>query len=109
MDTHQTQAVPGTITAAAAPLEHVASLRSYLAVWGALLLLTALTVGAAQLNLGAFNLPLALVIASVKAALVALFFMHLIYDDRFNLVVLATSLIFVVVFGSLTLVDLLFR
>ena len=90
-------------------LPHVASTASYLAVWGALMVLTALTVGAAQLNLGSFNLPLALGIATVKAALVALFFMHLFYDDKFNLVILVAGMLFVIVFAALTVSDMLFR
>lgn len=88
---------------------HVASTRSYLAVWGALMLLTALTVGASQLNLGALNVPLALGIATLKAALVALFFMHLFYDDKFNLVILVSGLIFVAVFAALTVSDMMLR
>lgn len=46
----------------------------------ALFALTALTVGASTLNLGALNVWLALVIAATKASLVLLFFMHLKYE-----------------------------
>jgi cytochrome c oxidase subunit 4 len=99
----------GLDAADAGPGEHVASVGSYLAVWGVLMVLTALTVGASLVNLGSLNLPLALGIATVKAALVALFFMHLFYDDRFNLVVLATGFLFVVVFAALTLGDMVYR
>src|ERR1700752_608689 len=53
------------------------SLTTYFAVWGALLLGTYLTYEAAKLDLGAFNAAVALIIATTKALLVALFFMHL--------------------------------
>ncbi|MFY9647424.1 MAG: cytochrome C oxidase subunit IV family protein [Terriglobales bacterium] len=48
----------------------------YLAIGIALLVLTATTVGAAFVNLGAFNPVVALLIATIKATLVVLFFMH---------------------------------
>jgi cytochrome c oxidase subunit 4 len=95
--------------AAAEHTGHIASLGSYFAVWGALMFLTAATVACSRLDLGALNLPLALGIASIKAALVALFFMHLFYDDKFNLAVLVTGLIFVAIFCALTVTDMLSR
>ena len=48
-----------------------------LAVYAALLLLTVVTVLASFVDLGLWNVVVALLIASVKASLVALFFMHL--------------------------------
>ncbi|HET6202440.1 MAG TPA: cytochrome C oxidase subunit IV family protein [Planctomycetota bacterium] len=60
---------------------HVASLRLYLAVFLVLILGTALTVAASELNLGRpGNITLALLIASAKASCVAAFFMHLKWD-----------------------------
>ena len=73
----------------------------------ALMFLTALTVACARIDLGALNLVIALAIASIKAALVALFFMHLIYDDKFNIAILAAGLIFVGIFCALTVTDML--
>jgi len=52
-------------------------LRACAITWGALLVLLALTFALAHLRLGAFNAVASLAIAAVKAALVALFFMHL--------------------------------
>jgi len=51
--------------------------RTYLLVWIALLVLAAATFGLSSLGLGAFHMPVALLIAGAKAALIALFFMHL--------------------------------
>ena len=64
--------------------EPVASDGSYAAVWAALLVLLALTVAVARLNLLAqFSVLGALVIASIKAGLVLAFFMHLRGEGRF--------------------------
>jgi len=51
--------------------------RGLLATWLALLVLMGLSLGSAYLRLGAFNMPAGLVIAAVKAALVAWLFMRL--------------------------------
>lgn len=47
------------------------------AVWGALLILLAMTVSSAYLPLGSFNIAINLAIAAIKAGLIALFFMKL--------------------------------
>lgn len=57
--------------------EHASPLATYFAVWIALLVGTGLTYWAATLDLGRFNAAVALIIATTKALLVALFFMHL--------------------------------
>jgi cytochrome c oxidase subunit 4 len=53
------------------------SRKTYILVWAALLLLTASTLGLSYVRLGAWNVAVALAIASVKASLVGLWFMHL--------------------------------
>ena len=53
------------------------STRHYAIIAALLLGLLALTVGAAYLNLGALNTPIAMGIAALKAALILLYFMHL--------------------------------
>jgi cytochrome c oxidase subunit 4 len=58
------------------------AVRGYLEVFFALWVLTALTVGAALLDLGALSTPVAFLIAGVKALLVLWFFMHLRYSNR---------------------------
>lgn len=75
------------------------------AVLAALLVLTVLTVVATWFDLGSMNLLIAMVIATVKAALVALFFMHLAYDKPFNAIVLVGTLFFVMLFISMALLD----
>ena len=67
-------------------------LPTYFAVWIALLVGTGLTYWAATLDLGRFNAPVALVIATTKALLVALFFMHIkgAHEKLLKLVVIST-------------------
>ena len=64
------------------PHEHVSSLGSSVAIWITLLVFTGLTVGAAFVDLGPLNTILALSIATFKAILVVLFFMHVKYTHE---------------------------
>lgn len=84
---------------------HVVPLRVLLAVLGALLALTFVTVAITWVDLGPLNLIAALAIAVVKASLVALYFMHLRWDRPFNAVVLILSLSLVMLFVALSLLD----
>ena len=60
--------------------------------------LTAITVATSRIDLGAFNVVVALAIAGLKASLVALFFMHLKYEGRFQAVVFVFAVFFAVLF-----------
>jgi cytochrome c oxidase subunit 4 len=77
--------------------EHGHGVGRYIAVWLALMGFTALTVITGHRDLGAINLPLALTIATVKATLVILFFMHMIETPTANRIVFGVSLVFVLV------------
>jgi len=81
-------------------------LATYFSVWGALLLGTFLTYKAAQLDLGAFNAAVALIIATTKALLVALFFMHLkgAHEKLLKLVV-ASTIFFLLILLALSMAD----
>jgi cytochrome c oxidase subunit 4 len=61
---------------------HVTPRRTYFLVFAALLLLTATTVAVSAAELGRWHAPVALLIASVKATLVVLFFMHVLHSPR---------------------------
>jgi cytochrome c oxidase subunit 4 len=89
--------------------EHIIPLRTYLMIGGTLFILTATTVAVSFVHLGAFNLVIAMLIASVKAILVALFFMHLLYDNKLFMAIFSIALIFVSVFIILTMFDTLQR
>lgn len=84
---------------------HVHPSSLYLKVFGALLFFTALTVAVGEVHLGAWNFFIAVVIATIKAALVALFFMHLKDDDRFNGLIFVGSLLFMGIFFVYTMND----
>lgn len=88
---------------------HIIPMPLLLKVFGGLVLLTIITVLTAQIDLGSFNVPLALAIAFTKAGLVLTFFMALKYDNRVNSLVFAVGAIFVAVFLIFTLFDTAFR
>jgi cytochrome c oxidase subunit 4 len=83
---------------------------SYFLVWGALLVGTFLTYEVALIDLGPFNSVVALVIATTKALLVALFFMHLkgASEKLLKLVVIST-LFFLMILLFLSLTDYVSR
>ncbi len=85
---------------------HVLPLSVYLGVWAALVLLTAFTVAVSRFDFGTANTFVALLVATVKGSLVALYFMHLRYDNKLNLIILISSLMFVSIFFTPTLIDL---
>ncbi len=91
------------------PHEHVMPLKIYLGVAAALFVLTGVTVGVSFIDLGGWNAIVAVSVASLKAALVALFFMHLYHDDRLNTMVFLFGLLFVTLFIGLTMFDTLRR
>lgn len=89
---------------------HVLPLSMYFATWGTLLVLTVLTVLASYAELGhTGGLILALLIATVKASVVALIFMHLKWDHKFHSIIFFSSLIFLAVFIGITMSDTQFR
>ena len=55
--------------------------KQYFNIWLLLMFLTVVTVGVAQFDFGSLNIPIAMLIASIKAGVVALQFMHLKYED----------------------------
>jgi cytochrome c oxidase subunit IV len=87
-------------------IAHVTPVRLLLVVWGALMLLTVITVGVTMVDLGSqTNLVVAMVIATIKAGLVVTYFMHLRWDRPFHTLVFLGSLLFVSLFISMTLLD----
>jgi cytochrome c oxidase subunit 4 len=92
-----------------APRHAAPPLRLHAAVFGALLVLTGLTVMVARIDLGPWNTVVALAIAALKASLVLLYFMHLRWSHRLNWVFAAVGLFFLVLLITLTLSDFLTR
>jgi cytochrome c oxidase subunit 4 len=83
--------------------------RRTLPVWAALLLLLGITLFVAYLPLGAFNTPIALAIAAIKAALVAFFFMELARSSGLIRLAAIAGLFWLVIMFALTLSDVLDR
>lgn len=96
----------GNVSHAEHDLMHHSHVGRYVVVWGALLALTVATYLLAKIHIpGGFGIAVALVIATAKGALVALFFMHL-WDQRgANRLVFVTSLVFVALLIGLTVAD----
>ena len=84
---------------------HIVPARLTIGVGIALMFLTGVTVWVRAIDLGSLNLALAMFIATIKASLVLLYFMHLRWDRPFNAVVLIASLAFVSLFVSFALMD----
>ena len=78
----------------------------YATVLVALLILTFITVGASYFDFGGANLVIAVVIASVKASLVALFFMHLKDDKPVNGLILVSCFMFLGLLVTFCLFDI---
>src|SRR5262245_55357543 len=88
---------------------HVLPRRTYFLVFAALLLLTGLTVAASFAELGRWHVAIALSIATAKAVLVALFFMHLLYSGRLVVLVVGAALFWLGIMLALTFSDYLTR
>jgi cytochrome c oxidase subunit 4 len=89
--------------------EHIVSPGIYLTIILILMLLTAATVGAAYVNLGQFNIVLALVIATVKATLVVLFFMHAKYQPKRTQLVIIAGIFWLGLLLFMTMADYVSR
>jgi cytochrome c oxidase subunit IV len=86
--------------------EHISSVKLYVGIWLALMFFTILTVYAATVDLGAFNPVVALAIATTKAVLVVLFFMHVKYaHEKLTKLVIVTALFFFLILLALTMAD----
>jgi cytochrome c oxidase subunit 4 len=84
---------------------HISPSRFYWGIFGALVCLTVATVKVSYYDFGSANILIALVIATMKAALVAAFFMHLRYDKLFNTLAFLAAFLFLGIFILLTYDD----
>jgi len=84
---------------------HVASIRLLVTVWIALMVGTWLTVTATYVDLGPLNIWIGLAIATAKAVLVALYFMHMRWDKPFNAVVFLGAIAFLGLFIGFAMMD----
>jgi cytochrome c oxidase subunit 4 len=88
---------------------HISSTALFTRVLVALLILTAITVGASRINFGSANMLIAMAIACIKASLVITFFMHMKWDTAINKIAFLCSFLFLSLLFVFTLSDLLTR
>jgi cytochrome c oxidase subunit 4 len=87
-------------------IAHTTPLSLLVGILGALLALTVLTVSVTSVDLGhQGNLAVAMVIATIKAGLVVTYFMHLRWDKLFHLILFLTSVLFLILFLSMSITD----
>ncbi|HEY5241117.1 MAG TPA: cytochrome C oxidase subunit IV family protein [Polyangiaceae bacterium] len=84
---------------------HIAPAAFYWGIFGALVCLTIATVKVSYYDFGSANILIALLIATMKASLVAAFFMHLRHDKLFNTLAFLAAFLFLGIFILLTYDD----
>jgi len=90
--------------------EHILSSKLYWTIWAILIVLTFITAWVATIDLGPLNTIVALVIASGKALLVVLFFMHVKYtSEKLTRVVIVSALFWLLILLGLSLTDYFIR
>jgi cytochrome c oxidase subunit 4 len=89
--------------------EHIVSRKVYFAIFGALLVLTVITVLVARVDLGPLNNIVALTVAVLKATLVVLYFMHVRYSSKLTWVFVIAGLFWLGILMTLTLSDYMTR
>ena len=85
---------------------HISSVPFYVGIFGALIVLTVATVAVSYFDFGSANIVIAMLIATMKASLVAAFFMHLRYDQLFNTLAFLGAFLFLGIFILLTQDDI---
>jgi cytochrome c oxidase subunit IV len=88
---------------------HTIPYGTLISVWAVLLVLTFVTVQASRIDLGAWNIWIALGIASGKAGLVVFFFMHMKYEQPLLRWLFYGTLLILAIFIGLTFFDVLYR
>jgi cytochrome c oxidase subunit IV len=89
--------------------EHVTPLSVYFGIFGALMVLTIITVAVAWVNLGSLNILVALGVAVIKASLVVLYFMHVKYSSKLTWMVVGAGVFWLFILLSITMADYLTR
>ncbi|MBZ0265483.1 cytochrome C oxidase subunit IV family protein [bacterium] len=84
---------------------HVLPISAYLGVFSALIFFTIITVVVAAIDLGPFNMVVAMLIAGTKALLVGLIFMHLLFDRKLYLMLFLVGMITLTIFIVITMFD----
>ena len=89
--------------------DHSISFKTYLNVLIILLILTVVTVGVAQVDFGSLNAFFAMFVATVKAGLVLMYFMHLKYDEKIYWLIFGSAVFFVILLYLFSKFDIITR
>jgi cytochrome c oxidase subunit IV len=89
--------------------EHVVSRTTYFLVFGALMVLTVITVLVAKVDLGFLNTFVAMTVAVIKALLVILWFMHVRYSSKLTWIIVAAGFFWLAIMFVFTLADYMTR
>ena len=87
----------------------VVSAKTFVLIWLALLVLTGVTIKAAQMRMGELSVLANLLIASTKASLVLWFFMHLKYEKMFFKLLFFVPIATITIIIGLTFFDIWYR
>jgi cytochrome c oxidase subunit IV len=79
--------------------------RTYVLTLIALLTLTVITVGVSYIDFGAGNIVVAVTVATIKAFLVGLIFMHLLHDKPINAIIFCAAFLFLSLLFLFTFLD----
>jgi cytochrome c oxidase subunit 4 len=83
--------------------------KTFVLVWIALLILTGITIKAAQMRMGEWSMLANILIASTKAGLVLWFFMHLKYETKFLRLLFLVPIVTITIIIGLTFFDIWYR
>jgi cytochrome c oxidase subunit 4 len=89
--------------------EHIVTKKQYALIFGILMVLTLATTAIGMIDLGRLNVVVALVIATIKALLVVLFFMHIYWSSKLNKLVVVSGVAWLALMLWLTLTDVFSR
>ena len=88
---------------------HIVPKKVYYLIFLTLMVMTAITTGVAFVDLGRFNIVVAMAIAIFKASLVVLFFMHVHYSTKLTKMIVAAGVFWLAIMLLMTMSDLLTR
>jgi len=88
---------------------HIVPYKVHALVLAALVVMTGISIAVTQIHLGAFTVITALLLASIKAALVLTFFMHLKFDKKFYAIMAVAVIVLIGIVIFITFLDYLYR
>lgn len=90
--------------------EHISSKKLYITIWAILICFTVITAAVSRVDLGQFSGVVALIIATIKAMLVVLFFMHVKYiSEKMTVVVIIAGIFWLMILMVLSMTDYVSR